>query len=680
MPFEFGNITTKTKKKELSFNKKSPLIYLEDRNTEIQYCILFDNFYPKLLTNSFIKWIKQNTNNSFIILNSTEIQCTAQEISQVVDFYSRHTIDFKQYFPDNFNNIIYMSVGRAIYSFTGSEDLVVESFYDYIFNKTYFYSPKVKSYIFPIDYLTLLFKEINGSWVPKDASRTNFAALQFKLMNKYSPSLIKDTEVIEPIRHLLISKKDIDEFLYKYMSFDGILALDTETSSLFYNEAELGCITLCLDKYNSYYIDSNNLDKSLFNLFLKNKKIIGQNYKYDYNVLRVNGIDSPLPVSDSMILGQTLNEMRSNSIKAMAYYYTKHGGYENELEEFKKKYKIKSYLDIPPNILNVYASMDAYVTFIAHEEMQKQLDYIDKVFPPKSGEYTIRRFYEEIMLPGYLEFFEIESRGMYIDRNKCDIVANQIITDINNLEKEILNKIKAPNLKLNSPQQLGKHIEYELAWNCYGRRKDNIYSTGEEQLVRWIKDGHKEASLIQKYRSLNTILGMFVGTPESSEGWREYMIKDKNSNFYKMYPSYGVGMADSKRNICKNPNLQQVPSHGIYSKEIRGTLVPPPEDEEGDYLFATLDYASLQIRLCAINSSDSFLCNLYKTELDPDLHSTTGYELIKNNLYNFIQIEQDNTYYEFFEDEEIRVIRDNKEIIILAKNIEINDKILDKAS
>ncbi|HNQ21217.1 MAG TPA: hypothetical protein PKI46_09170, partial [Bacteroidales bacterium] len=63
-----------------------------------------------------------------------------------------------------------------------------------------------------------------------------------------------------------------------------------------------------------------------------------------------------------------------------------------------------------------------------------------------------------------------------------------------------------------------------------------------------------------------------------------------------------------------------------------------------------------------------------------DLHSTTGYELIKNNLYNFIQIEQDNTYYEFFEDEEIRVIRDNKEIIILAKNIEISDKILDKAS
>jgi len=681
MAFEFGNISVKAKKKELNINQKNPVIHVSDKGSKVQYCFVLDTYYPRSIVYPFLKWIDKNIrNNSYIVLVATTLDCKADELKQIVDFYSRNTIQIDDYLPDNFNNVIYMSVGRSIYTFTESDELSVETFYDFIFNKTFFFAPKVKSYVFPIDYLMLLFKEINGNWVPKDSSRMNFANLQIRKMVDIGLELSLDRDIPEINIHCLLDEKEIDRFLFNRKHSNAITAIDTETSGLDFVRDELGCITISSDESNAYFLDAKKINKNLFKEYAATKTIIGQNFKFDYKVLKHNGFICPLPYSDTMVLGQTLNEMRGNSLKALAYIYTKYGGYEKELDEFKKKYKVKSYLDIPFNVLYKYAAMDAVVTYIVHKEMQKQVDWIDQNFPVKDNGYTVRKFYEEVMMLGYKEFFELEYEGMYVDKNKCDEVSNAIIAEIAKNKSKIYELFKTNEnlLNLDSAVQLGKFIEYELGWKCYGRTKTNVYATGEEQLVRWIKDGHTEAKLIQKVRSLSTILGMFVGTPGTNEGWREYLVKDDISDLYKMHPTFGVGATSSKRNNCQDPNLQQVPSHGIFAEEIRGVFTPPPSDEKGDYVFATLDYASLQIRLCAIDSNDSFLCNLYKTDLDPDLHSTTAYELIKDNDFNFIEIEQDGKKYEFFENEEISVIRDNQEIKILAKDIQIEDKLLDK--
>jgi DNA polymerase I-like protein with 3'-5' exonuclease and polymerase domains len=677
MGFEFGAINTTTKRKEISIDQKNPVIYIETKKSnDYQICILLDTFYPKSIMDSFIKWVQINTSNNFIVLVATTLDCKAEELKQVVDFYTRNTINLKEYLPNTFNNIYYISVGRAIYSFTESDDLTVESFYDFIFNKTYFFSPKVNSYVFPIDYLTLLFKKFGSSMVIKNSARVNFASLQIQYLK--NEAKVWDKKIPEFTIHTLLTKEDINAYLNSIMKYTGKIAIDTETSSLDFNTCELGCITVCSDRKNTYFLNFKEVDKDLFNNCMSNKQIIGQNYKFDFKVLKKNGIITPLPISDTMILGQTLNEMRGNSLKALSYLYTKFGGYENELEQIKKKYRVTNYLNIPFPVLSKYASMDALVTFIAEEEMQKQIDLIDISFDTFEDGYTVRKYYENLIMPAFREFMDIEYTGMYVDEKRCDEVSKEIINSIQSIKIEIFKELNVPvdTFDLTSPKQLGKFIEYKLGWQDYGRNKDNSYATGEEQLVRWVKDGHKVAKMIKEFRSLSTILGMFVGTPNTKEGWREYFVKHPDGST-RIHPSFGVGMADSKRNTCQNPNLQQVPSHGIFSDEIKSVITVPPPDADGDYVFGTLDYASLQIRLCALDSMDSFLCHLYKTEADPDLHSTTAYELVKDTAFNFIKVNQEGKIYEFFELETIKINRGGKLIEIIAKDLKEMDILLD---
>ncbi len=675
--FNFGGLSVHTKKKEISIAKRDPFIFKQVRdNSPYQVCIVLDTFYPVSLITSLKTWISKNIKVSYCIIVATNLDCKSDEVKQIIDFYSRNSVDIKGTIPEDFTNCLYVAIGRSIYSFTHSDDLEISYFYDFVFNKTYFYSPIVESYVFPIDYLYLLFKSTNGSFLINDNARMNFASYQLKQIDTIGNKLVSDRNIPEFKLHVYTTKKEIDEFLFENMYYDGILSVDIETSSLSFMDGKVGCISMCLDRDNTYFLQVDQIDKSLLNKFLSNKKIIGQNYKFDYKFLKINDIISPLPVSDTMLLGQTLNEMRSNSLKTLSFLYTKFGGYDHELQTFKKKYKVFNYLDIPMSILPRYAGMDALVTYIVHEEMQNQLTLIDTLYPPEEGAYTVRQYYENIAMPVYREFFDIEYEGMYIDMKKLDDVSNAITKELSDLEKEILTSFKTDknSLDINSSKQLGIFIEKNMNWTCYGRGKDTTYSTGDDQLIRWGKEGHTEAKLLQRYRSLSTLQGMFVGQEDDEVGWRGSIVKHIDGT-YRMHPKFGVLMAGSKRNTCKDPNLQQIPARGAYSGDIKHSITVPPEDDGGRYLFGTLDYNSLQIRLCALDSGDKFLCNLYKTDPDPDLHSTTGYSLIKENTYTFFKVKQDDLEFEFYELQEIKIIRNNAEMTIEARDLEATDRI-----
>jgi DNA polymerase I-like protein with 3'-5' exonuclease and polymerase domains len=674
--FNFGGLSLHTKKKEIDIPKRNPFLHLERiESSPYQVCVVLDTFYPVSLIKSLKLWLNKTLKVSYCITVVTNLDCKSDDIKQIIDFYTRNSIDIKNSLPEDFTNCIYLSVGRSLYSFTHSDDLDIAYFYDIVFNKSYFYSPIVESYVFPIDYLYLLFKSSNNSFLINDNARMKFASYQLKQITDLGNTLIHDRNIPTYSLHVLTAKKDIDEFLYKYMEFNGILSVDIETSSLSFIDGIVGCISMCLDRNNTYFLQVEHVDKSLLNTFLSNKKVIGQNYKFDYKFLKHNEINSPYPVSDTMVLGQTVNEARSNSLKTLSFLYTKFGGYDNELQTFKKKYKVTNYLDIPMSILPKYAGMDALVTFIVHEEMQKQLSWMDVEFPVEEG-LTFRQYYENIAMPVYREFFDIEYEGMYIDMEKLDVVSNSITTDLHNLEKEILESLNTDknSLDINSSKQLGIFFE-KNKWTCFGRGKDGTYSTGDDQLIRWGKEGHKEAKLLQKYRSLSTLQDMFVGKENGEEGWRSNIVLH-DDNTYRMHPKFGVLMAGSKRNTCKDPNLQQIPARGAYSSEIKHCITVPPEDEDGRYLFGTLDYNSLQIRLCALDSMDKFLCNLYKTDSDPDLHSTTGFSLIKENTYTFFKVKQEDVEYEFYELQNINIIRNGEKMEIMAKELDVNDVIV----
>ena len=96
-----------------------------------------------------------------------------------------------------------------------------------------------------------------------------------------------------------------------------------------------------------------------------------------------------------------------------------------------------------------------------------------------------------------------------------------------------------------------------------------------------------------------------------------------------MHPTYNVMRTESGRCRCDSPNMQNIPAHGDLAEKVKMCITTPDPKE---YYLCTLDYASLQIRLAAIDTNlnpEGRDNNLYNVYLDPkmggDMHSRTGY-------------------------------------------------------
>ncbi|HOF44388.1 MAG TPA: DNA polymerase [Candidatus Pacearchaeota archaeon] len=666
MEYTLGmQVPSKSKKNSLI---KDFFIYQKIKdNSPFEIIVALDNEYPQALLNSFQIFLeKEFPLNTIKIILAVKSKPPRQATSR---FYKEEAYDFSSYLPKN-NKYFIISVGMAICTVSRSVQLSVSDFYDFVFNKTYFYAPYYKTYCFPIDNLYALFKK-NEVWVPKDAFRLHFTRLQCKTLRDNADTLWEDTLSSPRYKiNIIDSKADFIKIMQLYGDYTGITALDIETSSLLWHSGKIGCFSFAFSRNVVYFVPSIDLiDKKDFETFFSNKKIIGHNFKFDYKFLTNAGYKVPLPYDDTLHLGQTLNEMRNNKLKALAFMYTKFGGYDDALDDYKQKHKINSYLEIPMPVMISYAGMDSLVTFIIYEEMMKQVDELDKKFPPlEEGGWTIKEFHRNFLIPYYQEFCTIDTNGLFIDINKLHELNKTISSDIKETEEKIRKSFNlSPSFNLGSPVQVSKLLE-EAGWESLGKNKQNLYLTGDDQLVRWGHLGHKEASYFRRLRTLYTLQKMFLG----KKGWENYIVEQNNT--YRICPTFGVGYTKSKRNTCKSPNLQQIPARGLYESEIKSLFIPP----DPNYRFATLDYNSLQIRLCTLDSMDVFLSNLYKNEPLADLHSITGYTLIKNQELIFYKLTFDNGNEEelYSEAEVIVTNKNNKKVIVTS--LEINDFIENK--
>ena len=104
--------------------------------------------------------------------------------------------------------------------------------------------------------------------------------------------------------------------------------------------------------------------------------------RIDDKIERVKyGFKNPRIDEDTFLIAHTLDETRSNSLKAMAFYYSEFGGYERALDNYKKKYNISNYLNIDEDILKEYAIMDAIVCRRIYDRMISHMRLLDIKYP-----------------------------------------------------------------------------------------------------------------------------------------------------------------------------------------------------------------------------------------------------------------------------------------------------------
>ena len=120
-----------------------------------------------------------------------------------------------------------------------------------------------------------------------------------------------------------------------------------------------------------------------------------------------------------------------------------------------------------------------------------------------------------------------------------------------------------------------------------------------------------------------------------------------------MHPTFSCMQTDSGRSRCGNPNMQQVPTRGKFSADIKNAIHTPNDDE---FYLCTIDYSSLQLRLCCIDEDERD--NMYDAfqDLGVDIHSATGYNTFvkgKEMDVEIVTVEQDGKIYEFLGGESV---------------------------
>ena len=687
--FSFGGISVKDKKRSLNQELISSPIIVDKSDT---FCpglskpitVLVERYLKGKEIDALENFLKKKGIKKYIIMCTLKYDVTPTYIQDelhegIIGYYMRNTSQFRKYIQPLSPILVF---GPAIYSLLQEDDIQYNHCDQRPFcvsNFWFSYDLSSKgNYVYPVwpidDIFADGFADKSGRLMsPVDSYRTNLAILQIQDILKDG---IRPAPRYPKLNKIFIeSKEDFYERFWKIIKdkHNEIMSWDLETSGFNCFTDRIGCITISFDGRTGWYIPWEYVDKKCLNTLIKNNKNLGANLKFDIKFLWQNGCPDARVDEDVYTIGHCLDETRSNSLKALAFYYTIYGGYERALDVYKNKYNIDNYLDIDEDILKEYAIMDAIVCRRIYDEIMKHLRWIDKKFPnEKFPEDSLEKYYYYRRIPANNLYADMEYKGICVNKNKLDKVREDMREYIKNLKKELCQLYNvAEDFDWSSTMKVGKLFK-KLGYENLGESKAGEYKCSDDELIRWAKI-HPEVKKLQTLRSLNTLINTFVGDEEGTKGWTQYMIHhpEDKPEVWRMHPSFNAMATDTHRTKTSKPNSQNVVSRNLFSKEIKATWCTPDDDE---YYLVTCDMSALQLRLATINSFDEALTAEFQKS-NADIHSLTGSLVFTKDReldIETITVEQDGKTYEFLGGELVETKRGE----IFARDLKEDDELI----
>jgi len=638
-----ANVNIKKNKQKIY---TSPVMFTTDENNNVQTTFILDKWLSKNELEYFKKFCVKHNILDFQVLNATNIEVDLEK--SIAKQYIENKWNFEQYIKP-WTKII--TFGRAMFSVCGTSDLncavksseetgdknldknsIIEGFYDTLLEESYFNDPVTKCVVFPVDGWDDLINPKTQMFFNRFESK--FLMLQIKRMINYDLKPLK----IKSIKHIKI--KNPNEWMLQQIELKEcniILAWDLETGGQtedvgldpFSDDGVVRCFTCAFydEPYIGYYLNWNDVDISILEKFLFNFKHLGSNLNFDYKwlvcnkKLNINIINNL--VYDTIHISHIYNTNQRNSLKSNAWIYTWYGGYDKSLEDYKNKNPVckRNYAKIPEAVLIPYAAQDPCMSILVHIKQEELIHTIDRKYPVnfiKDSKWSMWKFYSELRIPTQRVFTRAEIEGADIDWNKIKKTSIYLQNRIKNTEDSlrVMLNINDENFNISSNDQLGKHLE-TLGVKDYGRSKKDVYLVNAMTLSKWKEDGHTWAEVIDEYHGLKTLYGTFVGNESDNSGYFQYRKYDD-----KVHSTFGVGLNTTGRNNSKNPNLQNIPKHGLLALEAKDFFTPLNIYE---CAIAEADGASLQLRIEASLSKDKRMTALFQNGID--MHTVTAHFL-----------------------------------------------------
>lgn len=402
------------------------------------------------------------------------------------------------------------------------------------------------------------------------------------------------------------ARKILDFFLTK-----EILSLDTETTSTNPIDAELVGLSFSVEEKKAFYVavpDNREEAQKIVNIFkplYEGPRIlkIGQNLKYDLEVLHNYGVSLAGPMFDTMIAHYLIQpELRHNMdymAETLLHYRTIH------IEELigERGRNQRNMRDLKPAEVYEYAAEDADITLRLYN-----------VLLPKLKECGAEQLFYEIEMPLMPVLAEMELNGIRIDTESLAETSSILTSRMRQLETQIY-EAAGEEFNIASPKQVGEILFGKMKIVDKPKKtKTGQYVTSEEVLQQ-LRHKNPIVDDILAHRGLKKLLGTYV----------DALPKLINRRTGHIHTSFNQAVTSTGRLSSSDPNLQNIPVRGEDGKEIRRCFIP----EEG-CLFFSADYSQIELRVMAHLSGDENMAEAFR--LGHDIHAATAAKIYKEDI------------------------------------------------
>ena len=423
-------------------------------------------------------------------------------------------------------------------------------------------------------------------------------------------AILSSLQTIPHTYHLIESEADALTLCRQLLAAEAV-SMDTETTSTNAIDAELVGLSFAVKEHEAWYVaipaDRQQAQQmvSIFKPVYESPTIlkIGQNIKYDLEVLHNYGIVVAEPMWDTMIAHYLIQpELRHNMdymAETLLNYKTIH---IDELIGPKGKNQ-RSMRELSPKEVYEYACEDADITL----QLKNKLE-------PVLKEKNVEQLFYEIEMPLVTVLAEMEMNGVCLDTTSLKETSEVFTQRMNDLEQRIY-ELADEEFNIASPKQVGEILFGKMKIVDKPKKtKTGQYVTSEEVLQQ-LKGKSEIIEDILAHRGLKKLLGTYV----------DALPKLINPRTGHIHTSFNQTVTATGRLSSSDPNLQNIPVRGEDGKEIRKAFIPEP-----GCLFFSADYSQIELRVMAHLSEDENMIRAFQDGYD--IHAATAANIYKKTV------------------------------------------------
>ncbi|MGS3177710.1 DNA polymerase I [Aeromonas sanarellii] len=416
---------------------------------------------------------------------------------------------------------------------------------------------------------------------------------------------------IETDYRCILDEAEFDDWL-ACLQAAPLFAFDTETTSLDYMEARVVGVSFAIEPGKAAYVpfghDYLGAPAQLTEAVVLGKLKplledparlkVGQNLKYDRNVLLNHGIELQGIAYDTMLESYVLNSTASrHDMDSLARRYL-----NVETISFEdiagKGVKQLTFNQIELEQAAPYAAEDADITLRLHQALWDKL----------SAEPGLARVFSEIELPLLPVLARMERLGTTIEPRLLHQQSQEIEVRLAELEKQA-HELAGQEFNLSSPKQLGEILFTKLGLPVIKKTPKGAPSTAEEVLAE-LAETYELPQLLMEHRGLAKLKSTYTDK-------LPLMIKPQTG---RVHTSYHQAVAATGRLSSTDPNLQNIPVRNEQGRRIRQAFIPC-----AGYKLVAADYSQIELRIMAHLSGDKGLLTAFAE--GKDIHKATAAEV-----------------------------------------------------